>query len=334
MGSTINYYEVLGVDRRATPQDLKESFRKLSLIFHPDRNPGDASAEKKMRDINEAYSVLGDPDKRKYYDTHGCSKPAPAAAVFGEWVVTDPFAAEDVCDLYKVRSSKTETEAILKIARHPSSNDLMIAEAGSLKVLAAKDKEWAKRYPTLFGSLEASGRRANIISAAPNDLTPLSKILESFPKGLDFRHIVWMMNRSLDTIIYQDICGIVHGAATPSTMLFGPLSHDMWWTDFCYSVQAGTGKHIPAVSPLYKGLYPKEVFRKQVPTPVTDLYMVAKTLQSSAAEVPRRFRGILELMMAESPRARPNDFRKLKASWKELAKEEYGPPAYVPLVVK
>jgi molecular chaperone DnaJ len=66
-----DYYEVLGVSRTATEQEIKSSYRKLALKFHPDRNPGDKSAEDKFKEAAEAYAVLADTDKRHMYDRFG-----------------------------------------------------------------------------------------------------------------------------------------------------------------------------------------------------------------------------------------------------------------------
>lgn len=66
-----DYYETLGVDRSANEQDLKSAFRKLAKEHHPDRNPGDKSAEQKFKEINEAYEALKDPQKRAAYDRFG-----------------------------------------------------------------------------------------------------------------------------------------------------------------------------------------------------------------------------------------------------------------------
>ncbi len=68
---TADYYEILGVQRGATPEELKAAFRKMALKYHPDRNPGDHTAEEKFKELNEAYSVLSDPDRRAYYDRVG-----------------------------------------------------------------------------------------------------------------------------------------------------------------------------------------------------------------------------------------------------------------------
>lgn len=67
----IDYYKVLGLDKSATAADIKKAYRKLARKHHPDVNPNDKTAEQKFKEINEAYEVLGDPEKRKKYDKYG-----------------------------------------------------------------------------------------------------------------------------------------------------------------------------------------------------------------------------------------------------------------------
>lgn len=66
-----DYYEVLGVGKNATPDELKKAYRKLALQYHPDRNPGDKEAEEKFKEAAEAYDVLSNPDKKARYDQFG-----------------------------------------------------------------------------------------------------------------------------------------------------------------------------------------------------------------------------------------------------------------------
>ena len=74
-----DYYEVLGVEKGVSEEDLKKAYRKLAMKYHPDRNPGDKDAEAAFKEINEAYSVLSDADKRKKYDMYGHAAFDPTA---------------------------------------------------------------------------------------------------------------------------------------------------------------------------------------------------------------------------------------------------------------
>ena len=68
-----DYYKSLGVDKKATPDEIKKAFRKLAVKYHPDRNPDDKASEDKFKEINEAYAVLSDTKKKEEYDTFGSS---------------------------------------------------------------------------------------------------------------------------------------------------------------------------------------------------------------------------------------------------------------------
>ena len=104
-----DYYNVLGVERNATKDEIKRSYRKLALEHHPDHNPGNNSAEEKFKEINEAYQVLSDPEKKSRYDQLGKSYKSytqhggsPGNFNWEDWFVQNPRGGNvrvDVGDL-------------------------------------------------------------------------------------------------------------------------------------------------------------------------------------------------------------------------------------------
>ncbi|HEV3093649.1 MAG TPA: molecular chaperone DnaJ [Solirubrobacteraceae bacterium] len=69
MATRPDYYKTLGVDKKASPEEIKKAYRKLARRYHPDRNPDDKQAEERFKEISQAHDVLGDPEKRKQYDS-------------------------------------------------------------------------------------------------------------------------------------------------------------------------------------------------------------------------------------------------------------------------
>ena len=83
MAEKRDYYEVLGLKKGASDDEIKKAFRKMAMKYHPDKNPGDKEAEEKFKEINEAYSVLSDPDKKSKYDRFGFAGVDPNAGFGG-----------------------------------------------------------------------------------------------------------------------------------------------------------------------------------------------------------------------------------------------------------
>jgi molecular chaperone DnaJ len=87
-----DYYEILGVDRNASEVDIKKAYRKLAIQYHPDKNPGDATAEEKFKEAAEAYEVLSDSQKRSRYDQFGHAGMGGGSGGFGGMNMDDIFS--------------------------------------------------------------------------------------------------------------------------------------------------------------------------------------------------------------------------------------------------
>lgn len=92
-----NYYSILGIEKTATTEEIKKAYRNLALKYHPDRNPGDAEAEEKFKKINDAYSVLGDEQKKAMYDAGGMNSQNYSSS-YGYNAGSNPYADAESYD--------------------------------------------------------------------------------------------------------------------------------------------------------------------------------------------------------------------------------------------
>jgi curved DNA-binding protein len=97
-----DYYEVLGIKKGASIEEIKRAYRKLAVKYHPDKNPGDKEAEERFKEINEAYAVLSDPKKKEQFDNFGSSN------FHQRFSQEDIFKGFDVGDLFKDQGFGTD----------------------------------------------------------------------------------------------------------------------------------------------------------------------------------------------------------------------------------
>ena len=101
MSNYKDYYNVLGVSKTADQKEIRSAFRKLAAKYHPDKNPDNPSAEVKFKEINEAYTVLSDEEKRKFYDAYGTADGRPNFSGGGRTVNIDPSEFGGFSDFFQ-----------------------------------------------------------------------------------------------------------------------------------------------------------------------------------------------------------------------------------------
>lgn len=103
-----DYYEILGIDKNASETDIKKAYRKLAKKYHPDANPGNKEAEQKFKEINEAYEVLGDPEKKAKYDQFGhAAFGNGAAGGFDGFGGFGGFGMDDIFDMFDIFGTRS-----------------------------------------------------------------------------------------------------------------------------------------------------------------------------------------------------------------------------------
>ena len=113
-----NYYEILGVTKNATADEIKTAYRTLAFKYHPDRNPGDTAAEEKFKQISAAYDVLGDEAKRRQYDMGGYSSDSYSSAGSQsqqyqhqyQYTYSNPFGEENFWEWFNNAQSRSQNQ--------------------------------------------------------------------------------------------------------------------------------------------------------------------------------------------------------------------------------
>ena len=156
-----DYYEVLGVSKTADAAAIKKAYRKLAKKYHPDTNAGDPVAEEKLKEVNEAYDVLGDEKKKKLYDTYGfaafqeevsttmevpaASAPMDSAALATARSITAP---EEAVSVPVISAASAGMRIFLTICSVSISRDRKAPDGAAGRTTAVKVRMWNPASPS------------------------------------------------------------------------------------------------------------------------------------------------------------------------------------------
>jgi curved DNA-binding protein len=182
-----DYYTTLGVPRNADADDIRKAYRKMAMQYHPDRNPGDKQAEERFKEINEAYQVLNDPQKRAHYDRLGSAYSnwqrkggTPGDFNWNEWARGTPSSGtrveyEDVSDIFSeffrdifggaggAQRQRTRGARPVSTYDQPVTISLKEAYEGATRQLESQQRKFQVRIPPGV----RTGSRVRVAGAGP-----------------------------------------------------------------------------------------------------------------------------------------------------------------------
>jgi len=205
-----NYYEVLGVSREASEEDIKKAYRKLVFEHHPDRNPHRKDADERIREINVAYEIVGDPEKRRSYDRLSWGDEPRAAAVDPGLILEDmerKLFDEGRKELFAILMKDVKrVKAELALVR-----EQVVAEQGYDSFLEHVVAERASAIMSDFVTEEMDGRKQRLVEVAVEMM-----VSQGVTKRGDESGIRALRNR-LETAFRN---GRVHGIASALELFY------------------------------------------------------------------------------------------------------------------
>ncbi|MBC8075351.1 MAG: molecular chaperone DnaJ, partial [Chloroflexales bacterium] len=270
----IDVFGALGGD---TARALKQRYRQLAAMAHPDSNPGRAAeSQAAFHELHHWHALA----QRQI--AQGSYGRAPRISIATPQATYTGYAAPiggDLCDLFPAESGE---RMLIKVARSPHNNDLLAAEASALQRIARElaGQPVRAHFPTLVEPVMlrddgGAQRRANVLRAE-HEYVSLADVIAAYPQGIHPADAAWMFNRVLTALASAHNAGLIHGALLPPHVLIRLHDHNGVLIDWCYSVEPGDA--IKAISRPHAAHYPPEVAAKQPATPATDTYMAAALL--------------------------------------------------------
>lgn len=286
--------------------DAARTFRRMVRLLHPDLNPDDARAAGAFMKLMELWEKWLIRQKQ----------PSPLGPT---------IARGDIADLHE------DARGLLKIARSPDDNDLLVREAAALTRLGrAGDPRFLAYTPKLIErqlqiDLDTGiQRKANLIGRLDGFVT-LAQVQDAYPAGLDPRDAAWMWCRLLVAIGFAHRAGVVHAAVVPEHVLIHPNDHSLVLVDWCYAFSE-PGQLTVAVPASYVGWYPADVLGGRVPDADLDIWLATQCMINLiGSQVPAPLASFSRYCTLPHPGGRPSDAWHLLQELHAVLEYLYGP---------
>lgn len=300
-----NYYARLHVVSRADPEVIKAAHRALMKQHHPD-NGGNA---KKASEINEAYAVLSDPDKRKAYDEQASRN--LGGKVVGDYRILSKIAEGGFGKTYKAEHVLTGGIVCVKHCTEisPEHEEILVEEANAM---------WDLRHfsvPAVRTLIKLEDGSLALIMSYIEGPT-ISQVIEKHGP-IEAEHVAWISQRILHTLAYLHSQGVVHGDLKPQNVIIQPNSHNACLVDFGLSmVKPKADSKAKGFTNLFA---PPEQLSGNVLIPESDLYSLGMTMlfmlsggdtkkvesRMVPTTCPDALAGFIKRLIVRAPLARP-----------------------------
>ena len=271
------------------------------------------------------------------------------------WVTTvhtvedsDLLCRGDICNIY--RCDFEDRQAVLKLARDSSDNDLVTHEAEVLLTLQDQAGElsepkdpsiFLKYLPEILHTGDYEGRGYHLL-ARLDGWHSLEEIHAAYPTGLDYRDAVWMYRRILEGISYAHDAEVFHGAILPPHVMINPTDHGAKLLDWSYAVTED-GACLKALSAPYREWYPPDVFERRPVRPNLDLLLATKVFTYLVGGdpvagklpdfLPKSLSDLLTPAMDPDSKKRPEDIPAFYRRLEDTLEEVVGPRRFRPFTM-
>lgn len=314
--------EVVGPDDTGR----KKRVRELSRFLHPDcwvTNPDEAAlaqgAFARLQSLlaNEAKVASGAFDitsRKRTYQVSGLAFQGTVANLYD-------------CRYLREPGDAALKQGLLKLPRSVRDNDLVQAEAATLKKIWATKRRRTAYFPRFEDAFKyrdkaTSVDRQALVTRRLDGFISLRDVLDTYPDGLDARDVAWIWRRGLAAISLLNELDIVHGSIVPEHVLIHPVEHGVQLCGMVTAVPAGT---VVKLKVGRTSFYAPEILKKEEATTATDLYMFHKTMDRMLRhDSPRQLFSFIDGVCFERPGVRPQDPKALLGEYDELIGRLWG----------